>query len=75
MVRDFASSVGYSKMEPPTRTTKTYPGWPWFGRVHVRFGGGQFERFRFSVPAVPQQNGLLLSIRRVQFLHVPVSIP
>ena len=31
--------------------------WPRFGSVRLRFGMERFERFRFSVPAVPLRRG------------------
>ena len=35
-------------------------GWPRFGSVRLRFGSTErFERFRFSVPAVPRRRGFL----------------
>ena len=35
------------------------------GSVRLRFGGGRSERFRFSVPAVPLQDGVFLCFSTV----------
>ena len=39
------------------RTVGAFSRRPRFGSVRLRFGGEGFERFRFSVLAVPLQNG------------------